>query len=203
MSESKNRVSSSTSAPRWLLWIGAVGAVVVSAWYAVLRIAHGGAHMPMADHGDLGSALGPVAALLSLATTLAALWSIELQRRTLAGQQQEIDRHMTLLEEQRAQFARSADAHENLVKSQLDLAEAQQQANKLARNANRRAAAIEQAQRSHTVAVLRSALVAIASASGEPARRAEAYKGEVEEHLNVEARGERQLRDLITQGKAE
>ena len=40
--------------------------------------------------GALGSALGPVAALASAGAVFAALWSVELQRRALAGQQPDL-----------------------------------------------------------------------------------------------------------------
>jgi hypothetical protein len=102
--------------------------------------------------GALGSALGPVAAVFSAAAVFAALRSIELQRQALAGQQREIDRHMTLLDDQRKEFVRSADAHQALSVSQKELAEAQVNANRI----NRR---LVEAQRLQVITSLQSEIL--------------------------------------------
>src|SRR5664280_2098402 len=110
-------VTTNSRPPQWL-WMVAVGGLVVTVfWYGSLRFSHGGYHMLMSEHGELGSSFGPLSALFSLATVLAALWSMELQRRELQAQSKRLDQQQALLEEQRTQFTRSADAHEMLAKA--------------------------------------------------------------------------------------
>lgn len=104
-----------TATPWWAVAFTVTALGGLTAAYLVLRnptVVH---HLSW--HAELATALGPVTGILSLFAVVAALWSVELQRRAMAGQQHEIDRHMQLLEDQRTQFVRSADAHQALARS--------------------------------------------------------------------------------------
>jgi len=168
--------------------------------------------------GALGSALGPIAAVFSAGAVFAALRSIELQRDALAGQQEElnkqqeqIQRHMSLLEDQREQFARSADAQERLVKSQDDLGAATKTLATSQVNANREAAALRLAQHSQTIATLLAAAtqakMQMSTIKADNSAMAQVIKPEFDsliERLDVrlarESVSETQLRDLIEKG---
>jgi hypothetical protein len=131
--------------PAWLWVTGLAGLVLTCVWYFALRVAHGGSSMPMGEHGALGSSFGPVSALFSLAALLAALWSMELQRRALRGQDMRLDEQQKILAAHRDQFVRSADAHNRLADAQV--------------RANEQAIRMEHAFRSGTVATLNVALL--------------------------------------------
>lgn len=142
-----------TKAPWWAVMFGVVAVVGLTAVYFILRdptLVH---HLSW--HAELATALGPVTGILSLFAVVAALWSVELQRRAMKGQQDEIDRHMRLLEEQREQFARSAGAQEALATSQSESAKAQKEA-------NYQSEALRLAQHSNTIAILVSASTRVA-----------------------------------------
>jgi hypothetical protein len=185
--------------PPWLWMVGVGGLAITAVWYGGLRIAHGGHHMLMAEHGDLGSSFGPVSALFALSAVLAALWSMELQRRELRAQSKRLDEHQRLLEEQRAQFTRSADAHEKLAQAQADTVEAQKRANflterlieseqtsiRLAREAAKRSLEFERVERSATIARLRAAMASVRVAT-ETARGGVAVYPEIRSVLEKE-----------------
>ncbi|HEY4102547.1 MAG TPA: hypothetical protein VGM44_01605 [Polyangiaceae bacterium] len=166
----------------------------------------------LGEWGALGSALGPIAAVFSAGAVFAALRSIELQRAALSGQQAElakqqeqIDRHMKLLEEQREQFARSADAQVKLTESQAALAKAQ-------RDSVREAAAMRLATGTATIAALLGTQTTIQI---ERARtRNTPFGGQFEEHIKeaeTNVRGQllgavhadKQLRAWIAEGMRE
>lgn len=173
------------------------------------------------DHwGALGSALGPIAALFSAGAVFAALRSIELQRAALAGQQEEltkqqaqIERHMKLLEEQREQFTRSADAQQDLTRSQRALARAQDHANliagraaethegalRTAQQAVRQARRAELAQRYTNLATFMSAaasiFVTIETGTGEGSRPT-VRKSLEGRHLLLDSQVQRELSEI-------
>ena len=85
----------------------------------------------LAWHAELATALGPVTGVLSLFAVVAALWSVELQRRSLAGAKEDFATHME-------QLQRTAIAQEKLADAQLQLLATQQSfANKAVRAADR------------------------------------------------------------------
>lgn len=167
--------------------------------------------------GPRGDAVGPFAALFNAGALFAALWAVHLQRTELALQRQELRETREEMVEQRKQFERTARAQEKLADSQASLATEQQtanevaklhaklqeQANQLARNANRRAAALELAQRGGTVASLFSARVAIASLVGEPSRHAAPAKADLEKLFAQESQVFEQLKAQVASGEAE
>jgi hypothetical protein len=166
-------------------------------WLRFTRWAH-------ADHwGDFGSAVGPFVGLLNAGALFAALYSVRLQRRELELQRQELRDTRGEMVEQRKQFKKTAAAQEALAGSTRDLADAQGDANTLVRNANLRAASMEQAQRAHTIAVLMAARVNIQSVTGAAGTLVQQLRPEVEALLKREQEAEVQLREQIAKGKAE
>ncbi len=177
--------------PLWLWSVGVGGLIVTIFWYAALRYSHGGNHMIMLEHGELGNSFGPISALFSLATVLAALWSMELQRRELQAQSRRLDEQQALLEEQRTQFTRSADAHEMLAKAQVETVTAQERANTLselaikaqqasiliAKEGTKRSLEIELAQHWSTSCSLQSAIAQLVVAKETGRDGAAVYPG--------------------------
>jgi uncharacterized membrane protein YqjE len=118
---------------RWVLWAFFVGLAVLGSVYLHFRIANPVA--TLADHANLGNAMAPAVAFLTLLAVAAALWSVQIQRVELALQRQELRETREEMVEQRKQFERTAGAQEALAASQAQLAEAQKQANKIALSA--------------------------------------------------------------------
>lgn len=139
----------------WVMTAASIGFIALGAYYVGLRCAYG-VHS-LADHANLGNALAPVVAFLTLLAVVSALWSVQIQRTELALQRQELRETREEMVEQRKQFERTAKAQEALAGSQALLARAQL-------NANREAAALRLAQHSSTIATLEAALATLDSA---------------------------------------
>jgi hypothetical protein len=73
---------------RWLWLAGAAGALILLITY--LRFRNGFAVGSLADHANLGNALQPIVAFLTLLAVVAALWSVQVQRVELALQRKEL-----------------------------------------------------------------------------------------------------------------
>ena len=114
----------------WVVTAGAIGVVALGAYYLGLRCAYG-VHS-LADHANLGNALAPVVAFLTLLAVISALWSVQIQRTELALQRQELRETRDEMVEQRKQFEKTASAQQRLADSQELLAHAQVAANTLA-----------------------------------------------------------------------
>ena len=149
----------------WVVTAAAIGLVVLGAFYVGLRCPYG-VHS-LADHANLGNALAPVVAFLTLLAVVSALWSVQIQRTELALQRKELQSTREEMVEQRKQFERTAKAQEALAQSQQQLAEAQQAA-------NAEAAALRYAQHSSNIAVLIQTLASldVAQANGAVANSA-------------------------------
>lgn len=150
------------AAPPWLTKPALAGLVAIGIAYGWLRLSFGPA--TLAEHGQLGDALAPVAELLMLAALLAALYSAQLQRielglqrKELALQRKEMRESREEMIEQRKQLERTAEAQEALAGATRLLADAQL-------GANGRAARLELAQRAGTFATLTNA-IAVAEAA--------------------------------------
>lgn len=89
----------------------------------------------LADHANIGNAMAPAVAFLTLLAVVAALWSVQIQRTELALQRKELQETREEMKEQRKQFELTASAQQRLADSQERLADAQTEANAIALNA--------------------------------------------------------------------
>jgi hypothetical protein len=111
----------------WVFGLGGLGALALLIAY--LRFRSGFAVGTLEAHAQLGDALGPVVAFLTLFTVVAALWSVQIQRVELALQRKELQSTRDEMVEQRKQFERTAKAQEDLANSQARLADEQAKGN--------------------------------------------------------------------------
>jgi multidrug efflux pump subunit AcrA (membrane-fusion protein) len=105
----------------------AIGLVVLGAVYLRFRTANSVG--TLADHANVGNAMAPAVAFLTLLAVVAALWSVQIQRTELALQRKELQETRDEMIEQRKQFERTAHAQEALAESQKRLADEQAIAN--------------------------------------------------------------------------
>jgi hypothetical protein len=140
----------------WLVLAAGIGAGALLGAY--LRFRRGFTVGSLEAHAQLGDALSPVVAYLTLAAVIAALWSVHIQQVELRETREE-------MKEQRKQFERTAEAQEELAKSQRELAAAQGES-------IRQAIALRMAQHGNSIATLESALATLeAGAMGASATR--------------------------------
>jgi uncharacterized membrane protein YqjE len=160
----------------WVVTAAAIGLVALGAYYVGLRSTYG-VHS-LADHANLGNALAPVVAFLTLLAVISALWSVQIQRTELALQRQELRETREEMVEQRKQFERTAAAQEALAASQARLADGQLEANQVneqlvvaerlvarqQRNGNDIALRAQLALRHATIANLQAAIASVNAA---------------------------------------
>jgi hypothetical protein len=113
----------------WVVVAAGIGLFVLGAVYYRFRSAN---HVwTLADHANVGNAMAPAVAFLTLLAVISALWSEQIQRTELALQRQELRETREEMVEQRKQFERTAEAQEALASSQASLADSQKRANKV------------------------------------------------------------------------
>jgi uncharacterized membrane protein YqjE len=146
----------------WVVGAGAVGLLVLGFVYYRFRTLN---HVwTLADHANLGNALAPAVAFLTLLAVISALWSVQIQRTELALQRKELQSTREEMVEQRKQFERTAEAQEALAKSQAGLAEGQRIANNIEINNVQRLLGAEHAQRMSNVATLMASIANVTTA---------------------------------------
>ncbi len=194
----------------WVVAAGAVGLLVLGLVYYRFRSLN---HVwTLADHANLGSALAPAVAFLTLLAVIAALWSVQIQRTELALQRKELQSTRAEMVEQRKQFEATATAQKRLADSQEKLASEQHVANGIALQqfeqqmlANRLTAAswrqaefLELAQRANVVATLRMAHATTLSAyTGESSLEASVASSDISGHIREQEAAYEKLRQRI------
>jgi hypothetical protein len=147
--EAERKELARREARQWL-GIGVVLLAIVASGLCFYLAILGSNAVDAGRWGNLGSAVGPFVALLTVGALLSALWSVHLQRVELRETREEMF-------EQRMQFERTAEAQEALAKSQAAAARAQIVANNIALENAPRLLAAEHAQRMSNVASLLAA----------------------------------------------
>jgi hypothetical protein len=185
----------------WVVAAGAVGLLVLGLVYYRFRSLND--VWTLADHANLGSALAPAVAFLTL---------LQIQRTELALQRKELQSTRAEMVEQRKQFEATATAQKRLADSQEKLASEQHVANGIALQqfeqqmlANRLTAAswrqaefLELAQRANVVATLRMARATTLSAlTGESSLEASIASSDLSAHIRAQEAAYEELRQRI------
>jgi hypothetical protein len=114
--------------PRWVFPVAIALVIAAATFYGWIGLTRPAKADWWALMGDSGA---PFAALFNAGALLAALWAVHLQRQESHDASQSTSRQLKAMSDQVAEFARAADAQQELGESQKRLAAAQEEANRL------------------------------------------------------------------------